>query len=139
MHDQIIHLATSIDRPTCLFPGPDPQYCMVIAGSGVALAGLHIIVAFGTMMLPVLRYLMSALTGIALLLSCVVAGWGIYFFFQHHDRMLACDRTIRIFTEVLFYISFVGMCLLACILCCVLPVVMGAAVAANGQQVRGTQ
>jgi len=42
----------------------------------------------------------------------------------------ACERTVRIFTEVLFYFSFVGVCLLCCMIC-----VAGGAMASAGPEI----
>lgn len=48
----------------------------------------------------------------------------IYFYFQNHDRVYECDRTVARFTEVMFYFAFVGMCLFVCIICCVMPLMV---------------
>jgi len=84
----------------------------------LATSGLNILIGLGVLVQPELRYLISVVAWLTCILTFVIAGWGTYFFFQHHDRMLACDRSIRIFAEVGFYFAFVASCLLACLLCC---------------------
>ena len=90
------------------------QYCLVVGGMGLGIGIIFTLLAFLQCLLNGLDIMTLYGRLLQTVHGGVVVGWGAYFFFVHHDRMLSCDRTVRIIAEVMFYVSLVATALVVC-------------------------